>query len=311
VDVALVRVLQHHALVPPRQPLRRVVDMAPPENGVANWQFKITATKTAGQWPSTVPSRILSKLGVHLLVGRVLGHARGIARERRRPEVLMKQQRNHDQQDEDSKKPSDTTRRERLITYVGVERGGGGPPRRGVEGEERGEEAERGLGHGRGERVPEPARVRVLRAERGGVRDPGAAPVVVGRGAAELEDLVDLLHLGAPLQYGAARVELGEDAPRAPEVHGGRVRGGAQQQLRRAVPERDHAAGHRRRRRREEVGEAEVRDLELAGVAHQQVRALDVAVHHPTRVAVGQALHQLPHVALDLQASHSPQAVSD
>jgi hypothetical protein len=192
-------------------------------------------------------------------------------------------------------------------TYVGVECGAGGAARGRVKGEERGKEVERGVGHGGGERVPEAARVRVLWAEGGSVGDSGAAPVVVGRRAAEFEDLVDLLDLGAALEHGAARVQLREDAPRAPEVDGGCVRRGAEQELRRAVPERDHAAGQRRRggRRREQVGQAEVRHLELAGVAHQQVGALDVTVHHPARVAVRQPLQQLPHVALDLKKSHA------
>jgi hypothetical protein len=161
------------------------------------------------------------------------------------------------------------------------------------------------VGHRRGEGVPEAARVRLLRAEDGAVGEPQAAPEVFGRRATELEDPVDLLDLGAALQDGPARVHLREDAAGAPEVDGGLVRRGAQEQLRRAVPERDHPAGERRRRRRrEEVRQPEVRHLELAAVVHQQVGALDVPVHHPARMAVRQPLQQLSHVALDLHARH-------
>lgn len=190
-----------------------------------------------------------------------------------------------------------------MVTYLGGEGFGGGATGGGLDGEELGEERERVVAHHAPERLPEPALVRLLRPEPGAAAAARrrAAPVRVPRRAAELEDPVDLLHLRPPLQDRPPRVHLGEHAPGAPQVDAGVVRRGAQQQLRWPVPQRHHPARHRRRRRRvEHVGEPEVGDLELAAAAHQQVRALDVAVHHPPRMAVLEPQQQLPHVALDL-----------
>ena len=76
------------------------------------------AGRLAGVGPGVAPPRIFPELGIHLYVGRVLGQARWVACvRRRRGEVLS------------------------------VEGGGGGAAAGGVEGEERGEEAERMVGH--------------------------------------------------------------------------------------------------------------------------------------------------------------------
>lgn len=108
-------------------------------------------------------------------------------------------------------------------------------------------------------------------------------------------------HLGAARQDGLAGEQLRKDAPGAPEVDADTVVRGAKEELWRAVPQRDHPAGHRPRAARvERGGEAKVRDLEHPLVVEEEVGALDVAVQDAAGVAVCQPREQLPHVALHL-----------
>jgi hypothetical protein len=112
--------------------------------------------------------------------------------------------------------------------------------------------------------------------------------------------------LGLPGHDWLPGEQLGEDATGAPEVHGDAVLGGAEQELRRSVPERDHAAGHGLRLPGvEEGGEAEVGDPERAVVADEEVGSLDVPVEDSPGVAVAQALEDLGHEAFDLRLRES------
>jgi hypothetical protein len=112
----------------------------------------------------------------------------------------------------------------------------------------------------------------------------------------------DWTNLGLAGHDGLAREQLGKDAAGAPQVYGDAVLGCAEQELRRAVPERDDAAGHGLPLARvEEGGEPEVGDPEQAVVVDEEVGALDISVQDAPRVAVAQALEDLAHEALDLR----------
>jgi hypothetical protein len=89
------------------------------------------------------------------------------------------------------------------------ERLGGCSAGGGLDGEEDVEEAEAGGGEG-GVGLPQAALVRLLRLEDGGVGQPAAAPVLVAGGAAQLEDLVQLLHL-ASQKGNPVRSKAGKD----------------------------------------------------------------------------------------------------
>ena len=66
------------------------------------------------------------------------------------------------------------------------------------------------------------------------------------------------------------------------------------------VPEGDDAGGVGDVVGAEVAGEAEVAELELAGVGEEEVGELDVAVDDPAVVEEGDGLEELPHEALDL-----------
>ena len=74
-----------------------------------------------------------------------------------------------------------------------------------------------------------------------------------------------------------------------------------QQELRGAVPERDHIVGVRAQRRSVLARQPEVADLELALVAVQDVAGLEVAVQDPVLVQVVHPAEQLLHQALYLR----------
>lgn len=54
--------------------------------------------------------------------------------------------------------------------------------------------------------------------------------------AKDLADLEDLVHLTVAREQGPEGVELGHDAAYGPEVYGGAVHGGPEEDLRSAVP---------------------------------------------------------------------------
>ena len=89
-----------------------------------------------------------------------------------------------------------------------------------------------------------------------------------------------------------------EDAAEAPDVDGGGVGLGAEEDLWCAVPERDDLVGVGADGEGEGAGEAEVGELDGAAVVDEQVLRLEVAVEDAVRVAVRDARQQLLHVAL-------------
>src|SRR6188472_4043305 len=66
----------------------------------------------------------------------------------------------------------------------------------------------------------------------------------------------------------------------------------------------EHLAGARQRDRVGRARDAEVGDLDLAGRCDQQVGGLDVAVHDPGRVGLGQRLRRLPDQVAHLVGIH-------
>mmetsp|Transcript_8403 Transcript_8403/g.20962 ORF Transcript_8403/g.20962 Transcript_8403/m.20962 type:complete len:271 (-) Transcript_8403:490-1302(-) len=124
--------------------------------------------------------------------------------------------------------------------------------------------------------------------------------------AADLEDLVQLVRLVLAGEDGLAHQQLGKDGAHAPHVHLGPVLLRAQQQLGRAVPQRDDAVGEPRvlpllvRARQPKVSQ-----LHDALVVDQDVGSLEVAVQHALAVHVRQPLEQLLHDALDLRLAEA------
>mmetsp|Transcript_24900 Transcript_24900/g.62075 ORF Transcript_24900/g.62075 Transcript_24900/m.62075 type:complete len:201 (+) Transcript_24900:317-919(+) len=82
---------------------------------------------------------------------------------------------------------------------------------------------------------------------------------------------------------------------------------GAQQQLGRTIPQGDHPIGHGLTVGGDAVdSQAKVCDLQIALIVDEQVTTLDVAVHHPARVAVLERAEELHHKVLDLAQPESP-----
>lgn len=94
-----------------------------------------------------------------------------------------------------------------------------------------------------------------------------------------LGDEAHLVHVVASGEERLAVDELHEDAANGPDVDGGGVVGGVEQQLGRAVP-----PGHHVLRHHVALGggarQPEVADLEVAVGVQQQVAGLEVAVDH-------------------------------
>lgn len=130
---------------------------------------------------------------------------------------------------------------------------------------------------------------------------PEARPRLVGGDPAELEDLGQLVDLVLALQERLFGQQLPEDAPDAPHVDRGAVLLGAEQQLGRAVPQRDDQLGHLGRRVAEVARHAEICDLEHAPVVEQQVGRLEIPVQDPVGVQVGHARRELQQQRFDLR----------
>mmetsp|Transcript_68291 Transcript_68291/g.213604 ORF Transcript_68291/g.213604 Transcript_68291/m.213604 type:complete len:378 (+) Transcript_68291:256-1389(+) len=170
-------------------------------------------------------------------------------------------------------------------------------PPLGVEGEHLFDRIDAARG-GRGvDRVPG-----LLRAD-GGLLDEtprGAArgqppQVILGGRADDLEDLLDLVEVVLASENRPPADELAEDAPDRPHVDGLCVLRRQEHHLWRAVP-----AGHDVVRERgvllvvpEAACQAEVADLEVAVLVHQDVRGLQVAVDHVGAVEVEEAAEDL------------------
>ena len=137
-------------------------------------------------------------------------------------------------------------------------------------------------------------------------------PVVERRRPQDVQDLVELVDLVGALEHGLPAEKLEQQTAAAPAVHLVPVVRRAEQQLGRPVPERDDPVGVRhglRLRVVDLLGEAEVRDLQVAEVVDQEVRALDVAVDDLLLVQVLQPDEQLPGEVLDVAARQADAAV--
>ena len=84
-------------------------------------------------------------------------------------------------------------------------------------------------------------------------------------------------------------------------VYGRGVLRGAQEDVWRAVPQRDHLVAVRLRRDGLGARQAEVRQLEFAPLVDEQVLWLEVPVEHPPRVAVRQPSQHLVKVRCVVQ----------
>mmetsp|Transcript_17396 Transcript_17396/g.56957 ORF Transcript_17396/g.56957 Transcript_17396/m.56957 type:complete len:329 (-) Transcript_17396:490-1476(-) len=181
-----------------------------------------------------------------------------------------------------------------------LKRFGARPTRLGEDAEEAVDEIERLRGKF-GVRLLDEARVRAA-GSHDGTKRARTRNLVRALGAAQLEDFVELLHFRAPGKDGFAVVELGQDAPDAPEVHRLVVQRRAEEQLRRAVPKRDDAVRERLAVVRfAQNREAKVGELDVPARVHQNVGTFDVAVHHAVLVAVVQPSQNAAHVVLDLR----------
>mmetsp|Transcript_6969 Transcript_6969/g.11900 ORF Transcript_6969/g.11900 Transcript_6969/m.11900 type:complete len:480 (+) Transcript_6969:118-1557(+) len=164
--------------------------------------------------------------------------------------------------------------------------------------------AERGLAAAEGLRGEEVAQLvqraqlepELLRA--GELRVP--RPALLVGGAQDLKDLGELFHLPLSRKERLTGDELRKDAPDAPHVDRGGVLAGAQEQLGRPVPQRHHHVGVGADGALVLAGQAEVADGDLARVAVEQVRGLQVPVDVPAAVHVLHAAQDLQQQPLDL-----------
>ena len=101
---------------------------------------------------------------------------------------------------------------------------------------------------------------------------------------------------------------LGGGEGRSPHVDRRRVDGGAEQHVRRPVPQRDHLVAVRLGGHRLGARQTEVRQLQLAQLVDEQVLRLEVPVQHPVLVAVGQAAQQLEQEQLSADEGRSDAA---
>mmetsp|Transcript_44586 Transcript_44586/g.104155 ORF Transcript_44586/g.104155 Transcript_44586/m.104155 type:complete len:414 (+) Transcript_44586:116-1357(+) len=111
----------------------------------------------------------------------------------------------------------------------------------------------------------------------------------------QLLDLVRSRHQ-RPVQQ-----QLAEDAAHRPHVDGEAVAFGAEQELWRAVPQRDHAAGVSALRWLNRARQAKIAQLDGAVRREQQVGKLEVAVEHRVGVQMCDGTEQLLQEALDLR----------
>ena len=119
----------------------------------------------------------------------------------------------------------------------------------------------------------------------------------VGGGAERAEDLVELVDLAVSRPEGPAVDHLGEDDADRPHVDGARVLLGAEEDLRRAVPQRDDLVCVRAQRHGEGAREAKVGEFESACIrVDEHVLRLEFAVQDSVRVAPRQPVEQLPAV---------------
>mmetsp|Transcript_39919 Transcript_39919/g.85046 ORF Transcript_39919/g.85046 Transcript_39919/m.85046 type:complete len:383 (-) Transcript_39919:4-1152(-) len=132
------------------------------------------------------------------------------------------------------------------------------------------------------------------------VRQPvHAVPVRVGIGRTPpLENFDELVDVRPAWEEGETGGHLGEDAADGPDVDGGGVAGGAEEEFGGAVPEGDDLVGVGSVREAGEAGEAEVCEFQGVSVGtDQEVVRLQIPVQHPVGVTVPHPVQYLPHEA--------------
>ena len=126
-----------------------------------------------------------------------------------------------------------------------------------------------------------------------------ARPDALAGRAEQLEDVQQLLQLGVAREQRLLARELGEDGAHGPHVHGRGVVAPAQQNLRRAVPQRDDLVRVRLHRHGKRASQPEIRNLDdVLRLVHEQVLRLQVAVHHAVAVQVRAPEAKLVHEVL-------------
>ena len=118
-----------------------------------------------------------------------------------------------------------------------------------------------------------------------------------------VEDVPDSREAGVAVEH------LYQDTAGAPDVQTGGVVGGAQQDVRRPVPERHHLVRERVGRHRLGSGQTEVGQLELPRTGDEEVLRLDVSVEDPAGVTEGEAAQELKHEELDVPLGEAARVV--
>ena len=131
-------------------------------------------------------------------------------------------------------------------------------------------------------------------------RHPG--PLLLRRRPQHPENLEDLIDLAITREQRFLRRHLREDAPDGPHVHAGAVLAAAEEDLGRAVPQRDDFVGVGAQGDAEGAGEAEVGEFQVARAIDEEVLRFQVAVEDPVGMAVADAEEELVGEFLDLQA---------
>ena len=126
-------------------------------------------------------------------------------------------------------------------------------------------------------------------------------------GSSELpEDLEELVNFGISGEEGSLRDHLDENCANGPNIDGRGICLGAEENLRRPVPEGNNLVGEGSDGRAEGTCKAKVGQLEAPITGHQQVLGLQVTVHHSTGMAESEPAKALEEVALHQQrAQHS------
>ena len=130
-----------------------------------------------------------------------------------------------------------------------------------------------------------------------------AGPLRLGGRAEDAEDLEDLVDLAVAREERLARRHLRVDAADTPHVDARAVLPAAEQDLRRAVPERDDLVGVGAEGHAEGPREPEVGEFEVAFFVDEEVLGFEVAVQHAVGVAVARSFEQLVGEFLDLRAT--------
>ena len=125
--------------------------------------------------------------------------------------------------------------------------------------------------------------------------DPGA----LGGRAHYAEDFLELVFVRGAGEEGPAGVHLCHDAASGPDVDAGVVGAGAEEDVRRAVPEGDDLVREGIYGDAERAGEAEVGEFQLTFVVDEEVLGFEVAVQDAVVVAEGDALEELVHEGFD------------